>query len=65
MSKERKSKEDKVDISWIDWFQTLKLNKPKGLAIFFTVLSNFVEAYPRDANYLTVEDLHTILLDEI
>ena len=65
MTKERKSPQDKAELNWIDWFHTLKLNNPKSLVIFFTILGDFVEANSHTASYLTVEDLHMILLDEI
>ena len=65
MSKERISDEERAELIWTDWFQTLKLNNPTNLVIFFTILCDFVESNSHTASYLTVEDLHTILLDEI
>lgn len=65
MSKERISDEERAELIWTDWFQTLKLNNPNNLVIFFTILGDFVEANSHTASYLTVEDLHAILLDEI
>lgn len=65
MSKERINDEERAKLIWLDWFQTLKLNNPKSLGIFFTILSDFVEENSHTASYLTVEDLHAILLEEI
>jgi len=65
MSKERISDEERAEPMWTDWFQTLKLNDPKSLGIFFTILGDFVEENSHTASYLTIEDLHAILLDEI
>ncbi len=65
MSKKRISDEERAELMWTDWFQTLKLNNPESLGIFFTILGDFVEENSHTVSYLTVEDLHAILLDEI
>lgn len=65
MNKERISDEESAELIWTDWFQTLKVNNPESLKIFFTILCDFVEENSHTASYLTVEDLHTILLDEV
>lgn len=65
MSKEDIGEPNRAELVWLDWFHTLKLNKPRPLIIFFTVLSDFVDQYPDIASSLTVEDLHAILLDTI
>jgi len=65
MGKERISDEEKAELMWTDWFQKIKETNPFSLAIFFTVLGDFVEENSHTASYLTVEDLHAVLLDEI
>lgn len=65
MNKNRISEQDRAETMWLEWFQTLKLNHPDQLVIFFNTLSEFTLEYPEDANRLTVEDLQAILLDEI
>ena len=59
------SKESKIDESWVCWFQKVKETNPFSLAIFLIILNDFVEQRPHDAEYLTIETLHIILLKEI
>ena len=59
------SEPDRVEPTWSEWFQTLNLKNPISLAVFFTILNNFVAENPDIASYLTVEDLQAILTDEI
>ena len=59
------SKESKINEHWIYWFKKVKETNPFSLAIFLTVLNDFVEQYPTEACELTIETLHIILLDEI
>lgn len=65
MCKEEKSEQDRAELNWLVWFQALKLDKPNTISVFFEVLKDFVDEYPDIASYLTLDDLHVVLLDEI
>ena len=46
--------------TWVDFWRKVKVEDPSGFQAFDEKLTELVEQYPREARYLTIEELQTI-----
>lgn len=59
MSKNRTRRQQ----DWTLWWDVMKIAEPMSFVHFTRMLTDFVEHFPTECTYITIEDLQAILVD--